>query len=235
MKHEFSTDDPIRFSDGGIFVATCTIDIDRRIAHWRVPRILRDRFPDWIAPIDETNTFDTVLLKGIARRMCNDLLLPEETIDWRSAVGYRYARAESPASSPSGILTKGNNALPAVLVRDRWARWYEESEFAVCRVEDNEVVSIAFSENSAVTIMTKPAYRRRGYAKACLGRWVDVLLEHGLVPLFATEQDNLAARTTAESLGFEASDYVYWLSVAARRAVSASKQSLERLGVREVR
>ena len=228
MEHQFRIWQPLVFPDGGVFVAVASLTLDRCSTIWSVPIGLEDQFRSLCTAISEQNCFDPSFLTSQSSDLNAMLQLPDGTIQWRPAAAYEYI-ANTPPPDPQ-IKSYFNNvdALPPNTRTDRMHDLYRRFRYSTCCIESEEIVSICVTDNGAVSIETKPLYRRQGFGAACLMRITKELLELDIRPKYGTGYENTASRRTAVAAGFTLTEYMYWIEIAAARRAQVSDH-LERL------
>jgi GNAT superfamily N-acetyltransferase len=66
------------------------------------------------------------------------------------------------------------------------------------------VTAISVSERHAlINVATEPPFRQRGFATLISARFIEYCLEHGLLPVWDTDDTNAGSIATARKLGFE--------------------------------
>jgi RimJ/RimL family protein N-acetyltransferase len=94
-------------------------------------------------------------------------------------------------------------------------RWHVEAAFAVyvgsIRASTAKLIDKSHEPFRAVAISTEPAFRRRGYARACVSALTSYALERDLVPLYNTQTINAASVATARAVGY--TEYIRYLTV----------------------
>lgn len=217
MEYEFEIQNPFLFPDGGVFLATASIDLDERMTHWRIPKTFEEIFRRITPTLPPESCLDAEVVSARAAELDRALGLEEGTIAWRLAAGYVYDEPRLPLLPSIEIYSNRNNDLPPGTKRDKFSWWYITHKYATCRVEDREVVSICFADDGGITTATKEAHRRRGLASACLRRIAAELVKDGIRPGYGTGYDDVASRRTAESAGFHLVEYMYWIEITAER------------------
>lgn len=217
MEYRFDIQNPFLFPDGGVFLATASIDLDERTTRWQVPRSFEREFRRIAPTIPPESCLDAEVISARGQELDRVLGLEEGTIDWRLAAAYVYDRSELPLLPSIEIYSNRSNDLPPGTKRDKFSWWYITHKYAACRIEDREVVSICFTDNGAITAETKEAHRRRGFASACLRRIAAELVKDGIRPGYGTGYENVASRHIAESAGFRLTEYMYWIEITAEK------------------
>lgn len=215
MQFNYETHNPILFPDGGVFLATARLSLDKESTTWKIPAQFHSVFKEIVSTIPSERCLDSGFLAGLSKELDSRLGLQSGTLTWRVAAGYSYVEKKLPQLPAIEIYSNRYNSLPAGTKRDRYSWWYITHKFATCRIENGEVVTICFTDNGAISIDSKIEYRNRGFGTACLKRIAAELMKEGLRPGFGTAYDNTPARKTAETAGFSLTDYLYWIEITA--------------------
>ena len=113
------------------------------------------------------------------------------TINWRLSVNYEYDNPAPPLQSSISTLYNQVDMLPDYIERDSYSIKFQQNKWATCHVKDGKIMSACHSYNRAISIETRPKYRRRGFGKACLLRIAKELISDGLRPAYGTGYGNI--------------------------------------------
>jgi len=167
----------------------------------------------------ETCPRQELLCRDTVQRLTG--LLPARDAVWRigeaSVLLYCTTATFTPCDASAAASIPREDAFwrDAANGRQKTDRRHFEAAFAVfagdTRVSTATVVDQGRASFRAIGANTKPNYRGRGYAKACVSAATRYALEHGTFPLYNTEANNAASLAVARAVGYR--EYIRFLVV----------------------
>ena len=217
MQHVFVRREPHTFPNGDVFFVVASMPPDRSVMTWRTPESHEEVFRELANRLDDYNFLDPKVLRDLESELDRAVRATDRIFNWRTAVGYEYRLLKPPRKPDISVLCNESDDLPPDIHRDDFSRRYVADKYATCYIENSEIASICYANNSAIGIETKPKYRRRGLGKACLARIVGQMMKAGSRIGYGTGYENVASRRTAEAVGFKLNEYMYWIEITADR------------------
>ncbi len=201
---------PVVFENGEIFIATAYIENNTCTIKWNIPGPLIKPFALFAEKHEIHNLYEEQILQKYVRWFENQLELTEGSIYVTTSVYYE-PRGKIPVND---INIKYNQTDSAKgIVKNKLSEYFSDLEQkSTAYVINNEIVSIAYdNKNGAVTVLTLPEYRNKGYAVGCLKKLIALYPGHGLG--YGTSIDNKPAIRVAEKSGMTQTGTGYWIRV----------------------
>ena len=222
---------PIRFPDGGVFVATAEIFANAHRVEWYAPPVVHG-FIRGLTELHEAGFEGDPEHVDRARLGMTDAIgIDPRFLLWHRALNYEFGEITEPTDPSIPVYGNRTRDLPPGTADNELTDIYRSSSDAAACVVDGKIVAIAYADNSPVSIYTSPEYRNRGFATACLRKLVIGIPPNRATPPYPTNIKNRPAQRVAEKAGYRRSEpSMYWIEIPGTVADEVPKKVWELLG-----
>jgi len=152
---------------------------------------------------------------------------------WHTAINYEFTGASATMNPSIQVFANRDDKLPLGTGNDELSEIYRSSTSVAACVANGRIVSIAYADESPISIYTVPAYRNRGLATACLQKLVSTIAPDDYTPSYPTTIQNRAARRVATKVGYRETEAVmYWIEIPGSQSDAVPHRVWESLGGR---
>lgn len=216
LTYKWHSRPPLCFPNGEIFLLVASISDG--VIGWGVPDFLLETFQEQVKHLSAEELFDPNIQEKLCAWLDGTVGFTFPVIRWRTAVEYRY-RGQPPTISADepAIWSKDYNPSSKINLSgnpDRDLELFKNQPYCAAVIDGGTIASLCYcAHNGPISSITRPAFRRRGYALSCLRLLTQKCLESGFVPCFPAEVSNIASVALAEKAGYTKEDYMFWISI----------------------